>query len=145
MKPHAWRPPVLSTERTVLRPFTEADAEPLFEHARNPNVTRFTLWDAHRSVEDTRAFVRDYAVLRYLEGMPEPYAITLRPDDRPVGSVGCFWAAQPHRTMELGVLDRRAVLGARVRRGGMPGGARPGVRGVRPGAGAGPGHRRQRR
>jgi [ribosomal protein S5]-alanine N-acetyltransferase len=102
MKPHDWRPPTLTTERLVLRAFAEDDARPLFHHARNPKVTRFTLWEAHKSVEDTMVFLRDYAVLRYLEGMAEPYAITVKPDPQPVGACGCFWAAKPHQTMELG-------------------------------------------
>jgi ribosomal-protein-alanine N-acetyltransferase len=102
MMPPEWRPPVLTTPRLTLRPFEEADAAPLFEHARNPNVTRFTLWDHHKSIADTEMFVRDYARLRYAEGTPEPYAITLAPDPRPVGACGCFWVSQPNRTMELG-------------------------------------------
>lgn len=102
MKPHDWRPPTLVTERLMLRPFTDADAEPLFEHAKNPNVTRYTLWDAHTSVEDTLLFTHDYALVRYREGMPDPLAITIPPDPRPVGSCGCFWAALHHKTMELG-------------------------------------------
>jgi ribosomal-protein-alanine N-acetyltransferase len=97
-----WRPPTLSTPRLILRPFTEADAEPLFEHARNPNVTRYTLWEAHRGVAETLTFVRDYAILRYREGMAEPYAITLTSDPKPIGSCGCFWASRPNLSMELG-------------------------------------------
>ncbi len=100
--PLAWRPPTLTTARLTLRAFTDADAQPLFEHAKNPNVARYTLWDAHASVADTVMFVHDYAVLRYLEGMAEPYAITISPDPKPVGACGCFWAAKPHQTMELG-------------------------------------------
>lgn len=102
MTPLEWTPPTLITPRLTLRPFTDADAEPLFEHTRNPNVTRFTLWEAHSSIEETFVFVHDYAQLRYREGMPEPFAITITPDPRPVGSCGCFWASQQHRTMELG-------------------------------------------
>ncbi len=102
MKPHLWRPPTLTTERLTLRAFTDDDAQPLFEHARNPNVTRYTLWEAHQTIADTMLFIRDYAVLRYLEGMAEPYAITVTPDQRPIGACGCFWAAQQHLTMELG-------------------------------------------
>jgi RimJ/RimL family protein N-acetyltransferase len=103
MMPPDWRPPILTTARLTLRPFVEADAEPLFQHASNPNATRFTPWDHHKSVADTTAFVRDYAQLRYREGAAEPYAITLTPDlANPVGACGCFWSSQPNKTMELG-------------------------------------------
>jgi ribosomal-protein-alanine N-acetyltransferase len=102
MMPPEWRPPILHTPRLTLRPYTEADAESLFPHASNPNVTRFTLWDHHKTIDDTIAFVRDYALLRYREGTAEPYAITLARDFRPIGSCGCFWVSQPNRTMELG-------------------------------------------
>lgn len=97
-----WRPPTLHSSRLTLRPFTESDAAPLFEFARNPNITRFTLWDAHRNLDETLAFVGDYAQSRYREGMAEPYAITLTPNPTPIGSCGCFWVSQPFRTMELG-------------------------------------------
>jgi [ribosomal protein S5]-alanine N-acetyltransferase len=97
-----WRPPTLTTPRLTLRAFEEADAEPLFEYARNPNVTRFTLWETHRNIGETLSFVRDYAILRYREGMPEPYAISLSPDSKPIGSCGCFWASRPNQSMELG-------------------------------------------
>jgi len=102
MMPPEWRPPTLTTARLTLRAFEESDAAPLFQHARNPNLTRFTLWDHHRTVGETVAFVRDYARLRYREGMAEPYAITLTPDTKPIGACGCFWASQPNQTMELG-------------------------------------------
>jgi ribosomal-protein-alanine N-acetyltransferase len=99
-----WRPPTLETDRLVLRPFEEADADPLFPHAANPNVTRFTLWEHHKTIDETLMFVRDYARCRYIEGVPEPYAIALKDDParKPVGAVGCFWASLPNRTMELG-------------------------------------------
>ena len=102
MMPPDWRPPILTTPRLVLRPFEEADVDALFPHASNPNVTRFTLWDHHKTVEDTLTFIRDYAFLRYREGIHEPYAITLLPDPRPIGACGCFWVSQPNRAMEVG-------------------------------------------
>jgi ribosomal-protein-alanine N-acetyltransferase len=104
MMPPDWRPPTLRTDRLVLRPFEEADAEPLFPLAANPVVTRFTLWEHHLTTADTRVFVVDYARSRYAEGVPEPLAVCLRSDPRgwPIGAVGVFWASQPNRTMELG-------------------------------------------
>jgi ribosomal-protein-alanine N-acetyltransferase len=85
-----------------LRPFDDSDAKGLFEYASNPNVTRFTLWDAHRSLDDTRAFVSDYARSRYLEGVPEPLGIELKEAGRLVGALGCYWASRRDRCMELG-------------------------------------------
>src|SRR5262245_4454334 len=103
LMPPAWRPPTLTTTRLLLRSFHESDAAPLFQYAKNPNVTRFTLWEHHKSEAETLGFVRDYALLRYREGMAEPYAITFRSDAaNPIGSCGCFWSSQPNQTMELG-------------------------------------------
>jgi ribosomal-protein-alanine N-acetyltransferase len=102
MKPPDWRPPTLTTPRLTLRAFADTDADALFPHASNPNVTRFTLWDHHKTIADTLVFVRDYAQLRYREGTTEPYAITMFPDPSPIGSCGCFWASMANRTMELG-------------------------------------------
>jgi ribosomal-protein-alanine N-acetyltransferase len=99
----AWQPPVLETDRLVLRPYTEADAPRLFPFTSNPNTTRYTLWEHHKSIDDTLVFVRDYALGRYAEGVPEPLAICFKEDpEQPIGSCGCFWASCPHRTMEIG-------------------------------------------
>jgi len=99
-----WRPPVLETDRLVVRPYTEADAPHLFPLASNPNSTKYTLWEHHKSINDTLNFVRDYATARYSEGVPEPMAISFKddPERKPIGSCGCFWASHPNRTMELG-------------------------------------------
>ena len=41
--------PILETERLILRPFTAADAIPMFENwASDPEVTRFLRWDPHK-------------------------------------------------------------------------------------------------
>jgi ribosomal-protein-alanine N-acetyltransferase len=85
-----------------LRPFVESDAPALFEYTSNPNVTRFTFWEAHRSVVDTVAFVGPYALASYLEGVPEPLGLELKEIGRIVGAIGCRWASQKDRCMELG-------------------------------------------
>lgn len=102
LMPPEWRPPVLTGRRIVLRAFTPDDIAPLFAIASNPKVARYTLWEAHRSLDDTALFVWDYAIARYREGEFEPYAISLRPETRPIGAVGCHWVSRPNCTMELG-------------------------------------------
>lgn len=99
----AWRPPTLETERLYLRALDETDADAVFAYAGNPNMTNYTLWETHRTLEDSLLFVRDYAMSRYCERVPEPLGMTLR--ERPdwvIGSMGCFWVSKPNAIMELG-------------------------------------------
>lgn len=49
--------PVLQTARLLLRPFTMADAGDVFAYASNPNVSRWTTWETHRTVRDAEGFV----------------------------------------------------------------------------------------
>src|SRR5438874_10660454 len=106
-----WTPPTLETPHLWLRPIDERDADDVFAYAGNANLTRFTLWDAHRTRHDSLAFVNTYAHSRYVEGVPEPMGIVLKEEgsgDDPerrgtvIGAIGCHWASRANRCMELG-------------------------------------------
>lgn len=48
----------LQTERLLLRPFSTADAQAMYDNwATDPEVTKFLTWECHRSVQDTLAFL----------------------------------------------------------------------------------------
>jgi len=101
--PLDWRPPRLETERLILRPLEETDAHAVFAYASNPYMTRFTLWEAHRDLNDTLEFLNGYVKGRYLEGVPDGMGICLKVEStRVIGSLGCYWNSQKNRTMELG-------------------------------------------
>ncbi len=52
------RTPVIETERLILRPITIDDAEAAFERwTSDPEVTRYMIYNTHRSVEDTKAWL----------------------------------------------------------------------------------------
>lgn len=106
-----WTPPTLETDRLVLRPVGESDADAVHAACCNPNLTRFTLFETHRSMDDTLAFVREYAVANYFEKVPDPFAVTVKPAPYLVGAVGCRWASRPHRCMELGYWLAEPVWG----------------------------------
>jgi ribosomal-protein-alanine N-acetyltransferase len=98
-----WRPPTLTTERLVLRALLPNDAADLYRHASNPNVTRYTTWDAHTSIAQSESFISEYAKGQYLQAIPEPIAMTLRaPPGELIGVIGCTWARREHFCMELG-------------------------------------------
>lgn len=70
------------TKRLILRPWREDDAEELYRHAKDPEVGPRAGWPVHTSVENSREIIRDVL------SAPETYAVCLKSDGRPVGSVG---------------------------------------------------------
>ena len=62
--------PNLTTPRLRLRKLTMRDAQDIYRYSRDPEVARHVLWEAHRSIGDSRAY------LRYM--LPKPWAITAR-------------------------------------------------------------------
>jgi ribosomal-protein-alanine N-acetyltransferase len=102
--PRGWTPPTLETDRLILRAITIEDADAVFAACSNPAVTRYTLFDTHQTLQDSRRFIHDYVIGSYTEMIPDPYAITLKhdPEPRMIGAIGCHWASRPNLTMELG-------------------------------------------
>ncbi len=72
---------ILQTERLILRPWEEADAESLYEYARDPRVGPVAGWPVHTSVENSRE------VIRTVLSAPENYAVCLKEDGPPVGCI----------------------------------------------------------
>jgi ribosomal-protein-alanine N-acetyltransferase len=105
MNSKPWHPPTLETARLILRPLTEKDAPGIFQYASDPEVSRWTLWEPHRSLEDSLTFVRDYAFPSYARKEPEPFGLFLKSEPSIIiGTAGCFHGSEPSaaRTMELG-------------------------------------------
>ena len=72
----------LETERLLLRPWQEADAEECYQYAKDPQVGPSAGWPVHTSVENSRQVIRDVLMV------PETYAIVLKETGLPVGSIG---------------------------------------------------------
>ena len=78
------------TERLFLRPWTEEDAESLFEYAKDPAVGPIAGWPVHTSVENSREIIK--GVL----SADETYAVCMKADNRAIGSIGLIPPAQSH-------------------------------------------------
>ena len=50
---------ILETERLMLRPWSESDAESLYEFAKDPRVGPIAGWPVHTSVENSRQIIKD--------------------------------------------------------------------------------------
>ena len=72
----------LETNRLLLRPWEESDAEELYRYAKDPLVGPIAGWPPHTSVENSRDIICNVLAV------PETYAIILKETGLPIGSIG---------------------------------------------------------
>lgn len=72
---------ILTTERLVLRRWTEADAESLFEYAKDPDIGPIAGWPPHKSVEES------LEVIRNVFNGTECYAICEKGSEKAIGAI----------------------------------------------------------
>ena len=73
---------ILETDRLILRPWKEADAEECFRYASDPAVGPMAGWPPHADREETQRVIRDVL------SVPENYAVVWKETGLPVGSAG---------------------------------------------------------
>ena len=73
---------ILETERTILRPFADADAADVFAYAKRPEVGPIAGWKPHESIEESRE------IIRTVFAAPNVFAVTDRETGRVIGSAG---------------------------------------------------------
>lgn len=93
--------PALEGEQVRLRLPSLSDAGDLFAYARDEEMSRFVLWDTHRSLGDSREVLRGI-VRRNRRGLPVTLAIALKSDDRMIGTIGFQWIDAECRSCEVG-------------------------------------------
>ena len=72
---------MIETERLILRPWQEQDAEDLYTYASDPEVGPPAGWPPHTSVDNSRE------IIKTVLSKPETYAVCLK-DGTPIGSIG---------------------------------------------------------
>ncbi len=73
---------IFETDRLILRPWREDDAVELYKYASDAEVGSPAGWLPHTSVENSRE------IIRTVLSAPETYAVCLKEDGKPIGSVG---------------------------------------------------------
>lgn len=72
----------LATDRLVLRPFAEDDAQDLYEYARDPRVGPIAGWQPHKGVEESRE------IIRTVLSAPNVFAVVEKASGKVIGSAG---------------------------------------------------------
>ena len=73
---------MMETERIILRPWREDDAEALFKYASSPDVGPRAGWPPHQSVDESRE------IIRTVFNNDTNWAIELKETGEPIGAIG---------------------------------------------------------
>lgn len=93
-------PPVLETERLILRRIEESDYLDMYDYSRREDVTRYLLWSPHPSPDYTRGYVHSLRH-QYRNGEFYDWAIILRGGGM-IGTVGFTRLDPQNNCGELG-------------------------------------------
>lgn len=79
--------PTLTTERLILRKFTENDIEALYHIFSDTEVNTFLPWFPLKTIEDTKLFYKEQYLNKYNQPTAYNYAICLKKDNYPIGYI----------------------------------------------------------
>lgn len=93
--------PEIPTERLLLRKVTGRDAQDMFEYSRDPEVAKHVLWEPHRSISDSRGYIR-FLQRKYRLTEPSSWGIELKSTGKLIGTIGFMWWQQENSSAEVG-------------------------------------------
>ncbi len=73
---------ILETKRLQLRPWTDADADELYELAKDPAIGPIAGWPIHTSIEESQRIIIN------ILSSPETFCVTLKSTDKVIGCAG---------------------------------------------------------
>ena len=91
----------METQRILLRPWCESDAEALFKYASDPDVGPRAGWPPHKSVEES------LEIIRTVFNTDTMWAVELKATSEPIGCVGYL----PAPASNLKIKDDEAEVG----------------------------------
>lgn len=93
--------PTLETDRLILRKILPEDEADMYEYSRNPETSKYLLWEPHSSREYTRAHIR-YLQKEYQEASFFDWALILKENGKMIGTCGFTEIYEKKKTAEVG-------------------------------------------
>lgn len=98
----------LTTDRLVLRPFKEGDAEMMYRNwTSDEDVAKYCHWHKHENL-DTTAWLLNMYLDESASGFDYRWAITKKGHDEPIGAIDVVGITDDNKTAEIGyVLSKK--------------------------------------
>ena len=93
----------METERILLRPWRDADAEILFKYASDPDVGPRAGWSPHKNIEESHEIIQHYF------SNDHTWAIELKESNQVIGTIGYMLSGESN--IEIGENDVKMVFG----------------------------------
>jgi len=93
--------PTIETERLLLRKISLNDASDMFEYASNPEVSEYTMWSTHTSIEDTKYFLKSITKM-YKKRELVDWGIVHKVEKKFIGTCGFVEWSMTHSRAEMG-------------------------------------------
>ena len=103
-------PPVLESERLLLRRLHPLDAEDMYAYAANPQVSTYLTWYPHESLAFTREYLQ-YVASRYAVGEFYDWAVVEKRSGRMIGTCGFTRIRCEDDVAEIGYVLHPATWG----------------------------------
>lgn len=94
---------VIETDSYILRPITIDDASSMFEYYSQENVVKYLPINPHRSIAETRRFIRLNFIEKYKNGRVSHWAIIDKSNKRLIGNVGLNDVYVDDKEAEIGI------------------------------------------
>lgn len=93
--------PRIETQRLILRKVSMRDAEDVFAYASDPQVAKYVLWNAHKSMLETKSYIR-FLMHQYRDAVPGNYVIVWKQTGQVVGTIGYMAYEREDSCVEIG-------------------------------------------
>ncbi|MGB8687124.1 MAG: GNAT family protein [Microcoleus sp.] len=99
--------PSIETDRLLMRKITLNDANDMFEYAADPQVSEYTMWSTHSSIEETKYFLKSLLKM-YKRRELVDWGIVHKAEKKLIGTCGYVEWSMTHSRGEIGyALDRK--------------------------------------
>ncbi|MFS1512628.1 GNAT family N-acetyltransferase [Chengkuizengella sp. SCS-71B] len=99
--------PSIETDRMLLRKMRLEDAMDMFEYASDPEMTKYTSWDTHKTIEDSKQFIQ-MTLQKYENKEMSTWGIEHKQNQKLIGGCGFVYWNPNHRRTEIGYSLSRA-------------------------------------
>ena len=95
--------PIIETKNYLLRPARLNDAEDMFEYYKQSKVVEYLPMSSHKTVSDTRRFIKSFFIDNYNQGKIGHFAVVDKSNNKVIGNIGLNNVYKSDTEGEIGI------------------------------------------